>query len=31
MASKDDTLRVGTNEMELVDFRIFKVEDGEVY
>ncbi len=31
MASKDDTLRVGTNEMELVDFRIFKVENDEVY
>ena len=27
----DTTLRVGTNEMELVDFRIFKEEDGVVY
>ena len=25
------TLKVGSNEMELVDFRIFKEEDGEVY
>lgn len=25
------TLKVGSNEMELVDFRIFKQEDGEVY
>ncbi len=30
-AVQDDRLRVGTNEMELVDFRIFKNEDGEVY
>jgi two-component system, chemotaxis family, chemotaxis protein CheV len=27
----DNSLRVGSNEMELVDFRIFKQEDGEVY
>lgn len=27
----DDSLKVGSNEMELVDFRIFKQEDGEVY
>ncbi len=27
----DDELRVGSNEMELVDFRIFKQEDDEVY
>ena len=27
----DDSLKVGSNEMELVDFRIFKEEDGEVY
>ncbi|EDZ62340.1 response regulator receiver (CheY-like) modulated CheW protein [Sulfurimonas gotlandica GD1] len=27
----DDSLRVGSNEMELVDFRILKEEDGEVY
>lgn len=27
----DNELRVGSNEMELVDFRIFKKEDGEVY
>jgi two-component system chemotaxis response regulator CheV len=26
-----DTLKVGSNEMELVDFRIFKREDGEIY
>lgn len=31
MKNRDDTLKVGTNEMELVDFRIFKREDGEVY
>jgi len=29
--NKGDTLKVGTNEMELVDFRILKYEDGEVY
>ena len=29
--NQDDTLKVGTNEMELVDFRIFKREDGEIY
>ena len=28
---KDDSLKVGSNEMELVDFRILKQEDGEVY
>jgi len=28
---KDDSLKVGSNEMELVDFRILKKEDGEVY
>jgi two-component system chemotaxis response regulator CheV len=27
----DDSLKVGSNEMELVDFRIFKEEKGEVY
>jgi len=27
----EDTLKVGSNEMELVDFRIFKQEDKEVY
>ena len=27
----DNSLKVGSNEMELVDFRIFKQEDGEVY
>ena len=27
----DAALKVGSNEMELVDFRIFKQEDGEVY
>ncbi len=27
----DDSLKVGSNEMELVDFRIFKQEDGRVY
>jgi two-component system chemotaxis response regulator CheV len=27
----NDSLKVGSNEMELVDFRIFKEEDGEVY
>ncbi|MDA7817611.1 chemotaxis protein [Sulfurimonas sp.] len=27
----DDELRVGSNEMELVDFRIFKQEEDEVY
>ncbi len=26
-----DILKVGSNEMELVDFRIFKREDGEIY
>ncbi len=28
---KDDSLKVGLNEMELVDFRILKEENGEVY
>lgn len=28
MSAQDDALKVGTNEMELVDFRIFKLEDG---
>lgn len=28
---KDNSLKVGSNEMELVDFRILKQEDGEVY
>lgn len=28
---KDDSLKVGSNEMELVDFRIFKEENGEIY
>ena len=28
---EDNTLKVGSNEMELVDFRIFKEEDGEIY
>jgi two-component system chemotaxis response regulator CheV len=27
----DDSLKVASNEMELVDFRIFKEENGEVY
>jgi len=27
----DDSLKVGSNEMELVDFRIFKQEDAQVY
>ena len=27
----DNSLKVGSNEMELVDFRILKLEDGEVY
>jgi len=27
----DDSLKVGSNEMELVDFRILKEEDGEIY
>ncbi|NPA29166.1 MAG: chemotaxis protein CheV [Epsilonproteobacteria bacterium] len=31
MASKNDVLQVGTNELELVDFRIFKEENGKVY
>ena len=28
---QDDTLKVGTNEMELVDFRIYKIERGKAY
>jgi len=28
---KDDSLKVGSNEMELVDFRIVKEENGEIY
>jgi len=31
MTSKRDVLKVGTNELELVDFRILKEENGEVY
>ncbi len=31
MGSKGDILQVGTNELELVDFRIFKEENGEIY
>jgi two-component system chemotaxis response regulator CheV len=31
MIDKGAALKVGNNEMELVDFRIFKQEDGEVY
>ena len=31
MQTKDDVLKVGTNEMELVDFRIMKVEEDGVY
>ena len=31
MGSKNDVLQVGTNELELVDFRIFKEENGEIY
>ncbi len=31
MSSKNDVLQVGTNELELVDFRIFKEENGKVY
>ncbi|WP_457594273.1 chemotaxis protein [Hydrogenimonas sp.] len=31
MGSKGDILQVGTNELELVDFRIFKEEDGKIY
>ncbi len=31
MKGHTDTLKVGSNEMELVDFRIFKREDGEIY
>jgi two-component system chemotaxis response regulator CheV len=31
MSGKDTTLKVGSNEMELVDFRIFKNESGEIY
>jgi two-component system chemotaxis response regulator CheV len=31
MTEKKDVLKVGTNELELVDFRILKEENGEVY
>ena len=31
MSNKQDILQVGTNELELVDFRIFKEENGKVY
>lgn len=31
MGTNKNTLRVGTNEMELVDFRIMRYEDDEVY
>jgi two-component system chemotaxis response regulator CheV len=31
MKGHADILKVGSNEMELVDFRIFKREDGEIY
>ncbi len=31
MGSKSDVLQVGTNELELVDFRIFKEENGKIY
>lgn len=31
MSSNKNTLKLGTNEMELVDFRIMKYFDGEVY
>lgn len=31
IASNESALKVGTNEMELVDFRIFKLEDGVVH
>jgi two-component system chemotaxis response regulator CheV len=31
MSGTDNTLKVGSNEMELVDFRIFKREGSEVY
>lgn len=31
MKGHTDILKVGSNEMELVDFRIFKREDGEIY
>lgn len=31
MKGQVDILKVGSNEMELVDFRIFKREDGEIY
>ncbi len=27
----DNVLKVGSNEMELVDFRLFRVKDGEIY
>lgn len=28
---KNDALKIGTNEMELVDFRIYKIEKGKLY
>ena len=31
VSSKNDGLQVGSNEMELVDFRIMKLENGKVY
>lgn len=31
MSADDNILKVGSNEMELVDFRIFKEENGEIY
>ncbi len=31
MSEKKDILTVGSNEMELVDFRIFKEQNGEIY
>lgn len=31
MKGHTDILKVGSNEMELVDFRLFKREDGEIY
>ena len=31
MKGQSEILKVGSNEMELVDFRIFKRENGEVY
>jgi two-component system chemotaxis response regulator CheV len=31
MKGQGEILKVGSNEMELVDFRIFKRENGEIY